>query len=165
MLLICASVKPYYEGAWKPRWLHWGCTTKQLSIFCSRRNAYSWSLKERSSTRTKNCNADSYGDFSIPWCYSYLGHRYVRVHHCTNIFTLISQKHKMTERLYSRVKNKTGILFGHRGTKRVLGPSFYGSRQTIFATRISYILPKGSTIKVSTLHYQRDSLSFFQRHC
>ena len=57
----------------------------------------------------------------------------------------------MTLKLYSRVKNKSGILCDHRGVPRVFGPSFYTSKQTVFATRISYILPKASPIKVSIL--------------
>ena len=48
------------------------------------------------------------------------------------------------------MKNKSGVLVAHRGVPRVFGPSFYASKQTIFATRISYILPKHSPIKVST---------------
>ena len=49
------------------------------------------------------------------------------------------------------MKNRSAVLVARRGAPRMFGPSFYASKQTIFATRISYILPKASPIKVSIL--------------
>ena len=46
------------------------------------------------------------------------------------------------------MRNRSAVMVARRGVDRMLGNDYHASKENLFMTRISHILPKGSPIKV-----------------
>ena len=52
-----------------------------------------------------------------------------------------------------RVRNRSAVMVARRGVDRMLGNDYHASKENLFMTRISHILPKCSPIKVRKTTY------------